>query len=548
MISLKTTRWTWLGLCALFFNHSGCTGRQNVAHDLIVNLPSGVQEKIAVSEALRIHVAAEPPTLDWDKVSDTTSGIFLTNLMEGLVQYDMSSSEAKLISGLALSWESTEHARKWIFHLRPGVVWSDGVPLTGQHVLDGWQRLLSKDTAGGKANYLYGIKNARDFSLGKKVWQDVGVKWLAPDRIVVELEHPMAFFPYLMRSPWTFPVRLDLVAKWGEHWTDPDKLVTLGAYRLKAWEHDKMVVLERNETYYGKKALTRFIVAMILPEMSTALNLFTAAQLDSVHNLPSVELAVLRKRPDYHETPVDWINYYAFDVTGVGVDQVLVRKAIAQAIDRSEVVRILGGGEEPLSGWIPRDVLGYDQDAGLKFDVERARTLWKQATSALNKPLKLTLMFNTNEDHSRVAENVQAQLKRNLGVDIELRNEEWKVYLNTLKSKPPQMMRMGWQLGYPDPDDPMSMMLSFSENNWTRWKNLKYDDLVAKAAGTEEPAQRRELYRQAQKIMLVDDVAVVPLYTAVNHYLLSDRVKGYPANANGIFDFKAVTLTEKPVR
>lgn len=508
-----------------------------------VEFADGSSAKLAVADTLRINLVSEPPSLDWNKATDTTSALITDNIMEGLVEYDLKDKELGLIPALATQWKPSEGARKWKFTLRDGVVWSDGKPFTSQNVVDGWKRLLAKETASEYAYFLFGVKNARDFNEGKKPWSEVGIKATAPNELSVELEKPMGYFPYLLTHHSTYPIRMDVVEKFGDQWTEPQNIVTLGAFNLKAWQHDKQVVLERNEKYYGEKPSFQYIVAYMIQEQATAINLFDSGKLDSVQRLPSIELRKLKSRKEFRETGSLQIYYYGINTKKPPMDNPKVRKAVAMAIDRQELVQMLGGGQLPLSSWIPSGMFGYEAERGLQFDPAKAKELLKEAGySDPSKFPRLEIKFNTSEDHQRIAENIQAQLRRNLGIDVELKNEEWKVYLNTLKTDPPHLFRFGWLADYPDPDNFMSTITGFSENNRTRWKNAKFDELVVKAAGLPDKEARRKVYSEAQKILVEDDLPVIPLFSSVNHLLIANRVENYPVNVMDRFIFKGVKL------
>jgi len=446
-------------------------------------------------------------------------------------------------AALATKWEPLEEGRKWKITLREDVKWSDGVRLTPQHVVDGWRYLLAKETAAGSAYYLFGVKNAQSFNQGKVEWSDVGIKVTGVNELTVELEKPLSYFPQLLAHHSTFPIRLDVIKKFGERWTDPKNIVSLGAFNLKVWQHDRLLVLERNENYYGDAPKIKNVAAYLIQEQSTAINLFDSGKLDWVGGLPSIELKKQRSRPEYRESPVLSMYYYGMNVTKPPMDQLLVRRAIAHAIDRRELVTILGGGQQTLSSWIPSGMFGHIEERGLQFDPEEARKLLKQA--GFSRPIDvptIKIAFNTNEDHQRIAENIQAQLKRNLGINIELGNEEWKIFLSHLRTDSPQLFRMGWQADYPDPDNFFALMLSYSASNFTKWQNPHYDDLIKKGASTLNPSERLKLYAQAQKLMLEDEAVVIPLMSSVSHNLVSKRVENYPLNPLSIFDFKEVII------
>ena len=133
-------------------------------------------------------------------------------------------------------------------------------------------------------------------------------------------------------------------------------------------------------------------------------------------------------------------------------------------------------------------------------------------------------------------------MKENLGINVELKNEEWKTYLAKVKTDPPSLFRFGWLADYPDPDNFMNLMTSYSENNRTRWGDPRYDRLIEQAAGETDRDKRREIYRQANQIMLTEGVPVIPVLTSVAHLLVADRVEGFPVNAMRKFQYKAVRV------
>lgn len=495
-------------------------------------------------ETLRINLNSEPPSLDWNKSSDTTSALVTDNIMEGLVDYNFNDPELGLVPALASEWKPSKDLKTWTFVLRKDVKWTDGVPFSGQQIIDSWERLLNPKTASQYSYFLYGIKNGRAYYEGKiKDFSEVGAKLDKDGNLVVELEQSKSYFPYLLTHHSTYPIRKDVIEKHGDRWTDPDKMQTLGAYNLKVWDHDKAMVFERNDNYYGDKAKIKNILAYMINEQSTVLNLFDTGKLDSMHSLPSREIAHLKKRKEFREGGVLTIYYYGFNVQKPPMNNQKVRQAISHAIDRKQITDMLGGGQIPLTSWVPPGMFGYDPDQGIRFDVEKANKLLDEAGyKDRSKFPKIELAFNTNEDHQRIAENVQAQLKKNLGIQLELKNEEWKVYLNSLNSNPPQMFRFGWQADFPDPDNFMNLMASYSENNRSRWSNKTYDQLIEKAVSVADKTERKKIYSEAQNILTSIDAPVAPVYAVVTNMLVADRVENYPLNRLARYKYKGVSL------
>ena len=220
------------------------------------------------------------------------------------------------------------------------------------------------------------------------------------------------------------------------------------------------------------------------------------------------------------------------------MDDVNFRKAVAHAIDRTEIVHLINGGQIPTSSFVPKGMFGYEPDVGLKFDVEKAREYFRRSRYYKSEGTRMVLAFNTLEDHKRIAENVQAQLKRNLGIKVELKNEEWKVYLNTIQVDAPQLYRSAWSVDYPDPDNFLNLWTSFSENNNTNWGDETYDALIAKGAIEVDKEKRRLIYRKAQKYMLEEVVPILPIYVYSSSFLVSTRFINPPINVMGERCFK----------
>lgn len=505
---------------------------------------SGLDYGLDVKDTLRVNIEQEPPSLDWLKSSDTTSAMITMNIMDGLVEYNISDPDLSLIPGLATEWKPAENGRVWTFTLRKGVKWSDGVEFTPQHVLDGWERLLNPKTASEYGYFLFDIKGARDYNAGKSTdFKTVGVKLNDRGQVVVELERPMGYFPMLLTHHSTYPIRKDVIEKFGDKWTEAGNMVTLGAFKMKVWDHDKALVLERFDDYYGDKAKVKNVICYMINEYSTALNLFEAGKLDFQPSLPFKELPLLRQKKGFVQTPILSSYYYGFNTRKAPFDNVKVRKAFVQAVDRKQITDLLAAGHAPMTGWIPVGMFGYEADRGLKFDPQAAKKLLDEAGYADRAKFpRISLAFNTNENHQRVAENVQAQIKKNLGVDIQIQNEEWKVYLARLRNDTPNIYRLGWLADYPDPSTFMSLMTSKSENNHTGWGSKKYDDLVSEGGASLDKEKRRAQYAEASKILTEEFAPVLPVYSAVRHALVNERVKDFPMNSIERYLFKKVSL------
>jgi len=496
---------------------------------------------------LRMNIAAEPPSLDWNVTTDSTSFDVVSNIMVGLTQYrnDLSCAPA-----CAASWEVLDGGKRFVFHLRPDIVWTDGKKLTAGDFEYAWKRLLNPATAAQYAYFLYDIVNAFEYNTGKlKDPSKVGVRALDDLTLEVHLTKPAAYFIYLTAFCPSYPQREDVIERFGDRWTEPEHIVTNGPFMLTRWEHEYKIELAANPRFFeGKPPLARIKMFMI-PEQSTAFGLYENDQLDYVDNrsfaTPDVERN--RKSPEYKNIPLLRNNYIGFNVRKKPFDDVRVRKAVGMAIDRRVFPRILRRGERPAYSWIPPALAGWRADSGVEFDPEGARKLLAEAGFPGGKGLgPIELLYPNREDTRLVVESVQDELKRNLNMRAELVNQEWKVYLAALHTDAPPMWRNSWGADYPDPETFMNLFTSHNGNNNTRWADAAYDDLVSRAAGEQDKARRADLYRQADRRLCHDQVVIVPTFLSTQNLMIKPWLHGMDLNPLDLQFFKGCTIDDKP--
>ena len=472
------------------------------------------------------RIQSEPPNIDPAKGVDQVSIDLMNNLGEGLVQFD---NEMRVIPALAETYEISKDGMTYTFKIRKDVQWTDGVPLKAQNFVDSWKRILDPHTAGEYAYFFYDIKGAEEYNSGKtKSFEQVAIKALDDLTLEVKLKRPASYWINLPAFVVMFPVRVDVAEKFGDRFMEPEHFVGLGPYKLTEWQHDNRLVLERNENYYGKKPKIKKAIALIVEESTTAVGLFEQGMLDFMRKLPTLQVDQYKDDPRFHFQSYFRNYYYAFNQKKKPFDNVKVRKALAYAIDRDELVRILRGGRDPIRSWIPKGMLGYSEDIGVGFDTNMAKKLLAEAGYPEGKNFpKVVASFDVREDNKVVAEAIQGMWKRHLGISVELSSMEWKVYLEQMRSDASQIFRLGWGADFPDPDNFMNLFLSTSGNNHTRWANNEYDSLIQKASAEQAPSMRAKLYNQAQKILLEEDVVIIPLFLESLDYLLSPRVKNF---------------------
>jgi oligopeptide transport system substrate-binding protein len=506
---------------------SGCSGE-----------PSAVEDK-----TLRIAVTTEPPTLDWSLATDGVSFNVLTNIMEGLTQYN---DQLEPIPAIAKRWEFSENGRVITFYLRDDVKWTDGQPVTAQQFEYSWKRLLNPDTAAQYAYFLFDVENAVEYNSGElKDADQVGVKALSPTVLQVRLKRPVIYFPSLTTFMVTFPQRRDIIEQHGDRWTDPEHIVTNGPFTLDQWHHEYKLVLESNPNYYDAQPTLDRIIMYVVRNPTTELTLYETGELDMAE-LPPVAIPHYKTHAEYENLPLLRGYYYGFNVTKPPFDNAKVRRALSHAINRKRIPAILKGGELPTASWIPKGMFGYNSKIGPAFNPEKAKALLEEAGYSGGKKFPpFSIAYNTDPTHRLIAQFVQEQWKINLGLEVDLEDQEWKVYLKKLDIDPPPVFRLGWGADFPDPDNFMNLFISTSGNNRLQWKSERYDRLIAQGAAEQDPEKRQVIYNEAQILLTETDSAIISLFVAAQNVLVKPYVQNLGLNAMEWLYLKRVRLAEK---
>ena len=485
-------------------------------------------------KVFRVNLGTEPPSLDWSLATDHVSFNVIANLMVGLTEFDKNLKPAPVV---AKSWDVLEGGRKILFRLRDDVTWSDGKKVTARDFEYSWKRLLDPKTASEYAYILFDIVNAEAFNQGKITDASlVGVKALDDFTLEARLKQPASYFLAITTFEVTYPQRQDIIERFGTKWTEPGRIVTNGPFLLHSWKHENEIQLRPNPSFFlGKPAIEKVEMFMV-KEKTTALAMYEQGQLDFIdntHSIPIFDKPRLTKSPGFKAVPQLRGYYYGFVTDRKPFDDVRVRKAFSMAIDRTVFPKVLHGGEQPATSWIPPGMPAHNPRIGLTYNPAEARRLLKEAGYPDGKGFpQVTLGYNTDdEDHKIVAEAIQGMWKQNLGVLVRLDSQEWKVYLKKLKTDPPHVFRLGWGADYPDPDNFMKLFTSLSGNNDTRWKNPRYDQLLDLAAREFDEEKRKRLYDQAQRILCETDVPIIPLFTTTEHTVLNPRFIGLEYNS-----------------
>ena len=507
-----------LGALVLFFAFFYCFGGWSLSAPADLTLNNG----------------DEPQSLDPAIVTGQLEGRICLALFEGLTTRN---AKGDIIPGMAEKWEMTPDGLTYTFHLRPGIKWSNGEPVTADDFVKGWERVLNPETASEYAYQLFYLRNAEDYATGKlKDFSQVGVK--APDdhTLVVTLTHPTAFFLELTSFQTLVPEPIATIKKYGQNWIKPGNMVSNGPYVLKEWRLNDYILVEANPYYWRPVGVHRI---KVLPTNSptAVFNLFYSHKSDLVldtRSIPSTLVKDIKTEPYFHATPFGATSFLRFNVKRKPFDDVRVRKALALALDKQDIVDKITRCNEPIANTlVPPGNAGYVPPAGLNYNVEEARRLLAEAGYPGGKGFpELNMLYAIRGTSTQVAAEMQALWARDLGItSIHLRGQEWKVYLNTQQLIDFDLSLGAWIGDYNDPQTFIDMFVTDGGNNQTGWSDPQYDAMLATSENTADPAARMKILHDMEKILVEDEVPIVPVYFWVGMSLYyPDKVGGFEPN------------------
>ena len=536
---------------------------------------SGAPSTDASGEAfeLTVNIASEPQTIDPALNSAVDGAIMINHMFEGLMRWVDSGAEtvgsdgtctnAELSYGQAESYDKVSNEDgtvTYTFHLRDGIKWSDGQDVTAQDFVFSWQRLVNPETAADYSYMIDCVVNANAIMNGEMDPSELGVS--APDdkTFVVTITSDLPYFTEICAFPATFPVREDIVSD--SQWTySPDTYISNGAYKMTSRVTNSEIVMEKNENYYGVDTLgPDKITFKLMDDANAMLSGFNSGELDFIESMPTDEVAGLLASGDLKI--VDYIGtyYVCYQTQKAPFDDPRVRQAFTLAVDRTYIVeQITQTGQVEAGGYVPAGVydaagatgddfrtVGGDYyaptDADYEANCEKARELLAEAGYPNGEGFPVvTYLYNTDDSHKAVAEALQNMWQTQLGVTVQLDNQEWATFLQTRKDGDYSIARNGWIADYNDPMSFLDMWLTGGGNNDAQYSNPDYDALIQQAKAATDPAERMELMHQAENILVGQDWVVNPLYFYTQKYMLADGIQGMYFTPLGYFFFDHCT-------
>ena len=475
-------------------------------------------------QLFRFNLGTEPELRDPGAMSGQPDGRFARMVFEGLTVPDPLTLEPR--PGQAYRWERSEDGLTYTFHLRPGLQWADGTPLTSRDFLWSWRRVVTASTASRNASLFYAIVGAEAFHKGT-LTDSSQVGLAAPDdsTFVITLAQPTAYFLALTTYYPFVPVPRHVIEKHGVRWTLRQNLVGNGPFRWTYWRQNDRYEFVPSESYWDRKSVRlERVVAYTIDDLNTSTNLYKSGATDWNPSgyIPSQYLSYMKPYADYRTGRYQGTYFYGINVTRPPLDNVWARRALNLAIDREAISRdLLKGSREAWGRVTPSGYPGYEGPVQVTYDPARARECLAKAGYPGGKGFpRISILFNTSEDHRRVAEAIQAMWKRDLGIDVELTNQEWGSYLQSTTALNYDVARRAWIGDYLDPNSFLQILTSGDGNNRSGWSNARYDALLRRAARTLDAKERFALMAEAEAVAL-DDAPFLPIY----HYSTTELVK-----------------------
>ena len=466
----------------------------------------------ADEKPLTIQMAAEPNTLDPRHVSDVIGFNIISNVAEGLVRLD---AQGKLQPGLASSFTVSKDQKEYRFQIKKDAKWSDGKAITVDDFIFGLQTTLDPKTAARDASFLSDIEE-----LKKK-----------GTLLIIRLKKPNASFLQALSMPMASPLRKEnFLANQGK-WKIEDPVS--GPFRITAQKIDKEIQLEPNPFY---KAAKKSILFKIIPEETTALNLFETQRLDVLSTIPSTEIHRLEKDDTLFSAPSSASFYLAFNVKKPPFDDPKWRKAIAAAIDREGLAKLQPKALKPTRSYLPSALDGSTKYSLTPFEEE------KNWLKAQKKP-EVNMIYASSALSNLLLQRIQNDLKKKLDLTIKLEPLEWKSYLGRLEGDAPPIFYMGYSAPFNDPISHLKIFLSSEHDNRSNYSSPKYDALVEKFRSLPLGSERTKAAQDAQKVLVLEDAAVIPLLERQQIFGVQKWVKGFHVNPFGVMDLRNL---EKP--
>jgi oligopeptide transport system substrate-binding protein len=496
-------------------------------------------------QVLRVSNGAEIETMDPHLATGVPEHRVLTACYEGLMRYDGKTGLA--VSGMAERHEMSSDGLTYTFHLRHTAKWSNGEPVTAQDFEFSMKRIVDPKTASQFVHMLFPIKNAQAVNKGQKLLAELGVKALDERTLKVELERPTAYFLQLLPHYTYAPVNKKLVETKGADWIKPENLLCNGPFQLSEVALQEKRVFKKNLHYWDVQNVhLDSLIFYPTDNLNTMTRKFQNGEVDWSVDIPVTEITGYLGKPETKVAPILATYYYLIHTQKPPFNDVRVRQALAMSLNRKTLTeQVTQAGQVPAYSFVPPGTASYGTFSPLvEENPEKAKELLKQAGfGSGGKPFPdVDLLYNTHDDHKRLALAIGQMWKNTLGVHVKPFNKEWKIYIEDKRIGNFNIIRAGWVGDYNDPTTFLEMWTTESEFNEAKWSNKEYDDLMARARQELDVQKRAGLLRKAEEI-LMKEVPIIPIYFYVSKHLVNPKLVGWFNNLMDVHPYYGLKLT-----
>jgi len=510
---------------------------------LIVGCRSGQEAEITPSEENTLNLyGIDPLTLDPALCGEMTSHEYIIQLFSGLVCLDDNLEPAP---DIAQRWQVSDDKKTYTFYLRHDVKFHNGKEVKAEDFKYSWERACNPATHSLTADtYLGDIVGVKEVLAGRTK-EISGVKVAGDYTLEVTIDAPKSYFLSKLTYPTAFVVDGTNVESGSEWWRQPNGT---GPFKLRQWDEGSLLVLEKNDLYYGELAKVNFVIFQLWG--GVPMNMYETGQIDATSvYIDYIDKATDEAGPFYTElqvVPELSFYYIGFNLSKPPFDDVNIRRAFSQAIDKDKLASLVFRDMvQPADGILPPGMPGFNEDlSGLSYDVTEARELIKASKygDVSNLPPITITTAGWGGLISQELEAIISEWRQNLGVEVKVRQLEPERFLYHLREEKDEMFDMGWVADYPHPQDFLDVLFhSGAENNYGEYSNSEIDALLEMAGTEPDYDLSLALYQQAEQ-ELVNDAACLPLWFGKNYILVKPYVKGYSLSPQGTVMLNAISL------
>lgn len=495
---------------------------------------------------LRRATSSEPRSLDPQMVMGNTTAL-INDMFEGLLSVD---AAGEVRPGLAAHHEVSPDGLTYTFHLRDGLKWSDGKPITAEDVLFTYRRSVDPRVAARGGRALFRVVNFREVLSGKRPLEDLGVS--APDAktIVIRIDKPAPYLPELIGSSSLVIVPKHVVEKYGAKWTAPGTIAVSGAYTLKEILPNTSVTLVKNPNYWdaGQVKIEQ-VVYYGIEKPATALTRFRAGELDIVFNVPQNQMAEIKSNyaKELHVESGIGTFYILLNNGKAPMNDARVREALTLATDRERIAStILQSEGEPAKGLVAHSMPGYKplplpyEGLSMAQRKERAIKLLAESGYGKQRPLSFVYKFGGVEINRQIAVALKSMWEE-IGIKVTLENVGTTGVIRDAASGDYQAMRYNYYAPFSDPVAMLQLLQTGAVMNNSRYSNPRFDAALENADTTRDTAHRLAQLAEVEKIGMAD-YPVIPIYYPTRYYLIDQKVSGWVNNSNGEHPTRFITL------